>query len=45
MTRAREWFASWWVTYVRMSRRERRDIAYTVRLAAAHDFYEVERPS
>lgn len=39
------WFNSWWVTYVRFSRRERREIAYIARMADAHDFYEVERPS
>lgn len=41
----KEWIRSYWVTYVRMSRRERRHLVEVIRTADTQSFEEVERPS
>lgn len=40
----RQWVHSYWVTYVRMSRRERRNLIEVLNDVDTHSFVEVERP-
>jgi hypothetical protein len=45
MTKFREWVESYWVTYVSMSRAERRRLVAIINEASfPEDFVEVERP-